>query len=522
MAMKNIYCFLLTLVLIATKITSLASVAPNMDSFADVKKEDSIRRVRMAELFNKDDKEAFLVECRNLIEYHKKSGNEKFLFDAYATLFDRMQAWGRFDEAIEVLNEMSNCAQELKSDIGKAITEFCFGQLYLGNKNPKEAKIHHQKAFELLQSLGETARAIRSGFNLQAIAMNLNDIDEGLAINDSTEVLISKMESISGHRSIPNRFKQTRYRFVLYQRKGDLNNAKLLKDSLLKYAEILNDSSQEELVFTALAQYEQQFGSKEKAYSYLDTIIERNMRIKNYLKVAQFRQALADFQFDNGDLADAVVNYKLYATENDSARIHLTNEQLNELTKRYELNELKLKNQIVQQRLFWALFAILLLLALLIAIYFYTRSLKRKNKFLYESSIKIIKEDEEAEKALVENFSEEYTSEKKLYASFLKIMNEEELFKDPNLTVEQICAKLGTNRTYLGNSIKQCAQTTIAKFISQFRLRWAAEELVRNPNNPIMAVGEDAGFNSKATFNRLFKDQFGISPSSYRKVAVEK
>ena len=289
------------------------------------RQEDSIRRARMAELYNAGDQEGVLQVCRDLVQYHRQQGNERELFNAYATLLDRLQVMGRFDEAMAVLQEMSSDATE--SPLGTAITEFCLGQFYLGNRQPAEARPHYRRAFRMLQELGEDSRALRAGFNLQAVAMNLNALQEGLAINDSSQTLLEQIEVKTGRKQLANRFKQSRYRFVIMQRLGRMKEAASLKDTLLHYHALLGDSSQDELVLTAVAQYEQAVGNKKAAYAYLDTLIARNQRLGNYLKVAQFRQSLADFQRDNGDLELAVENYRLYAAESDSAQVHRTNDQ---------------------------------------------------------------------------------------------------------------------------------------------------------------------------------------------------
>ena len=103
------------------------------------------------------------------------------------------------------------------------------------------------------------------------------------------------------------------------QRLGRMKEAAALKDTLLRYHALLNDRSQDELVLTAVAQYEQAVGNKQAAYAHLDTLIQRNLRLGNFLKAAQFRQSLADFQIDNGDLAQAVASYRLYAAITPSA-----------------------------------------------------------------------------------------------------------------------------------------------------------------------------------------------------------
>ena len=54
---------------------------------------DSVRRVQMAEIYYVGDKEGYLAANRELIEYHARNGNEKYLFNAYATMLDRLQMW---------------------------------------------------------------------------------------------------------------------------------------------------------------------------------------------------------------------------------------------------------------------------------------------------------------------------------------------------------------------------------------------------------------------------------------------
>ena len=481
---------------------------------------DSLQRAKIAEYFYTDDKEAVLEACRELITYHDIHGNDKYLFNAYATLLDRLQTWGRLDEAMGVLQEMSQKAQERSSALGQAVTEFCFGQFYLGNRQPREAEGHYRKAFTQLQALGENGRALRAGFNLQAVAMNLNTPEGGLAINDSTQRLLLKMEQKLGKKDYSSRFKQARYRFVLLQRLDRLKEAEAMQDTMLRYAAIINDPSQEELAQTAIIQFEQLTGKKASAYERLDSLIARNRRNVNWVKVAQFRLALADYQRDNGDLAMAVDSYRAYAAESDSAGLYRTNEQLNTLAKQYELKELQLENKASRQRVTALTIVSALLLALALAVFVYARILRKKNRVLYLAMQEGLQAEEKQEEDLVRHPEEQQTPEQKLYAALLALMHEKELFKDSELSREQLSAQLGTNRTYLADAVKACCGQTLNEFISHHRLRWAAEELVRHPEQPVSVVGEDAGFNSRSTFSRLFTEQFGMSPSAYRQAAL--
>ena len=479
---------------------------------------DSARRAHLAELYNAGDQEGFLKACRDLVQYHKENQNERELFNAYATLLDRLQVMGRFDEAMATLQQMSSDAEG--SPIGTAVTEFCFGQFYLGNRQPAEAGPHYRRAFKQLQALGENNRALRAGFNLQAVSMNLNALEDGLDINDSTQTLLEQIEKKSGKPQTASRFKQSRYRFVLMQRLGRMREAAALKDTLLRYHALLNDRSQDELVLTAVAQYEQAVGNKQATYAHLDTLIQRNLRLGNYLKAAQFRQALADFQTDNGDLAQAVASYRLYAAESDSAQVHRTNEQLNALTKQFQLQELKLENKAARQRNPALTAVVGLLVALLAAILLYARALRRKNRALFQAQLESFHAEEQAEQVLVEeSATKDLSAEEKLYAGLLSLMQQEELFKDPDLSRDTLAARLGTNRTYLADAVKSCAGQTLGDFVNHLRLRWAAEALSQESDLSVSAVGEDAGFASRSTFYRLFQQHYGMSPSAFRTAA---
>lgn len=480
------------------------------------RQEDSLRRAKMAELFYADDKDGFLTEARDLVNFHKKYGSEKLLFDAYATLFDRQQMWGRYDDAVATIDEMSSLAQERHSRLGTAVTAFCTGQLYLNTKQPAEAEVHYRRAFDDLIAVGEYGRALRAGFNLQACEMNLGKPEIGLAMNDSTAILMADMEARSGRINAGNHFKQSRYRFVLLQRVGRLKEAAPLKDTLYHYAAILKDPSQDEIMLTAIAQYEQSIGNKNEAYTCLDTLIARSLKARNFNNAARFRLSLADFQRENGDLDLAVDNYRLFAAESDSAQIQNTHRQLNDLTKKFELNELRMENEAARHRNALLGIIIAILAALLVAIFFYNKQLQRKNKILFAAVREQIKVEEKAEEAIVCARESGQSVEEKLYSSLVRLMLEEELFREADLNRDALCARLGTNRTYISSAVKQCFGGTLNAFINHYRLRWSAEALVAREDLSVIAVGEDAGFNSRSTFHRLFREAYGMSPSAYR------
>jgi len=114
--------------------------------------------------------------------------------------------------------------------------------------------------------------------------------------------------------------------------------------------------------------------------------------------------------------------------------------------------------------------------------------------------------------------STKLTSDQQLYRRINEIIGDRRLYLDKELNREQIASLLNTNPTYVANAIKECSGgLTVSDFINRFRLRHAADILVRDHDKSVAEIGEESGFSSRATFSRQFRDLFGMSASDYRK-----
>lgn len=500
----------------------------------EIKREDSIRRVKMTELFAADDREGFLKECDNLIQFHKQgqeeqkqgnkgtNGGDKYLFEAYTTKFDRLLLWGQYDNALQTLEQMSSAAQMLKSSIGDALTSLCFGHFYFGNNNPKEAESYFLTAFERLLELDQTRLAIKAAFHLQEIQINLGNLEKGLEFNDSTSALLRKMEEEEGLVNPMQRLQQLRYRLMLMLQMGNVEQAAQVKDTMLYYVAICQDSLQNKMVQSAIAQFEYLTGKKEAAYSRLEKLIKGYLATKDYKRAAYFRKTLAEQQHSAGDLDKAIENYRLYIIESDSAKTHENEAQINQLTRKHKLHELELRHHEMRRRLVAVSVIAVLLLFIVVASIAYRRSARVKNRILYRAALQNIEQQEKEDKKIIKSYSSDHSKEHKLYATLLSVMQSEELFKNPNLSRDILASRIGTNRTALDKIVKKCSGKTVAEFVNEFRLHQAVELLTKEKTLPIYAIGEEVGFSSRTTFHRCFIKFFGISPANYRKMAEEK
>lgn len=100
-----------------------------------------------------------------------------------------------------------------------------------------------------------------------------------------------------------------------------------------------------------------------------------------------------------------------------------------------------------------------------------------------------------------------------------KLMEEDELFLDPNLSLQSLAKKLGTNPNVLSFVINEKFASNFSNYINSYRVEKFII-MAQNKdayNNTFLGLALDAGFRSKATFNRAFKEIKNTTPSQYLK-----
>jgi AraC-like DNA-binding protein len=90
-------------------------------------------------------------------------------------------------------------------------------------------------------------------------------------------------------------------------------------------------------------------------------------------------------------------------------------------------------------------------------------------------------------------------------------------WRDPDLALPGLAARLGVNTHQLSRALNDGLDVNFATFINGLRARAVADGLARGRSEDLLTLALEAGFNSKASFNRAFKAALGVSPSDYRR-----
>lgn len=141
------------------------------------------------------------------------------------------------------------------------------------------------------------------------------------------------------------------------------------------------------------------------------------------------------------------------------------------------------------------------------------------NNSLTDNSVEE-EETESAEKYKNSGLKSEHVTE--LYKNLLRIMADEKPFLDPKLSLSGLAQLLKISPNQLSQIINQEAKVNFHDFVNNYRVEDFIQKARVNRNFSLLALALDSGFNSKSSFNTIFKKQKGITPSQYLSKQVQK
>lgn len=106
-----------------------------------------------------------------------------------------------------------------------------------------------------------------------------------------------------------------------------------------------------------------------------------------------------------------------------------------------------------------------------------------------------------------------------LYRKLLSLMDQEKPYLEPKISLSQLAEKLEITPNNLSQVINQCDRNNFYDFVNRYRVREFIS-LATSPDNKhisLLGLAFDAGFNSKSSFNQVFKKTTGTTPREYLK-----
>lgn len=109
-------------------------------------------------------------------------------------------------------------------------------------------------------------------------------------------------------------------------------------------------------------------------------------------------------------------------------------------------------------------------------------------------------------------------SEKYLHR-LLQCMEQEQPYTDGDLTIQKLAERLSIPAPHLSQTINERLGQSFSDFINSYRVEEAKRRLLdpARKHYSVLAIAEEVGFNSKSSFNAVFKKFVNMTPSEFRK-----
>jgi AraC-like DNA-binding protein len=104
----------------------------------------------------------------------------------------------------------------------------------------------------------------------------------------------------------------------------------------------------------------------------------------------------------------------------------------------------------------------------------------------------------------------------------IHFMESEKPYTDGDLTLQKLAEKLSIPINHLSQIINERLRQNFFDFVNSYRVK-EVQRMMSDPSKKhysLIAIAEEVGFNSKSTFNSVFKKHVNMTPSEYRKISA--
>lgn len=136
------------------------------------------------------------------------------------------------------------------------------------------------------------------------------------------------------------------------------------------------------------------------------------------------------------------------------------------------------------------------------------------------------KEEEMGEKKEIETEADDNSLPNKKKENYVELLRpriakwvESKAYMREQFTIEELAAKLYTNKTYLSSFIREEYGMNFSGWIAHLRIEEAKRMMRENPDQKLIDVAFNVGFSSLAYFSSVFSKIEGVSPSVWLRKA---
>lgn len=508
----------------------------------------AMRQRQLAEKWQLDMAEADY--CYATMDYTKalrlyqavyESGKAKSDINIYLALLARLMQTHDImydeEELVTYLVELHNAAKRHKNKAYMAMADFTLGK----------RKHYHRKKQEGLEMCTKAVEVMKASDYFRKyneLCSNYADLLQMYAedgrYDDAIRMSLLQEEAALRIKGVNVNNKET-LRYVYGMRASLLAKAGRTQDAERAYAEWKNQDGGNCIVDRSILDYLIIFKQYEQARDIIHDYCTmlRNQKDNYSYRMITMLTTAAQVETALGDTNAAARHCHEIKAIADSLHI---DKSYSMMQKSWDLiqteEEVKLKDSLVSFLGIILLFGI----AIGLIILYYTRRIRRSNEKLVKAlnsveayrnmAIEAMepKPEEPADDAMETTSSTEESNEETTEATetadnenerlFVKLdgkITHDRLFLKPNFGRDDMARIIGVDKNRIGLIMSRYSDASNASvYINTKRVEYGAKLLLEHPEYTIAAIANECGMTNTVTFNRTFKEVYGMTPSEYR------
>lgn len=486
--------------------------------------------------FNSDTDNADEViskEIKEALDFLHKSKQNSYYFIIYNIYIDWLFAKKSYKEAQDEAAKMYLLAMEMEHPLGGAVALRVQGQIFYKLNLYEKAVSTLKEGLKMCPSYKtdmktySTAQSICEWLIMSYL--KLNDCKNADFYTDFYGVMLEYWkgkgwQEPTGHYDVTHLSLKAKVEVM----SGNHDDAKRLLDEAKEYIRPEYPANAYEHYYeanTLLLKAERKY---DEAIANVDTLLEaHSCYYPFYLRDLLVKAELLTL---SGRSIEGIDCFKKYLKANDSLMRAENLRQLDKLRVQYQIE--KAEDEVHDKTMYlrFASVIIILISLLLTLSVVNSRKLKAYNKIMVSrleeydkraSSFMPHEHDDAEPQDNTDNNGNNHISIHELMERVELYMRENHPFKNPAFNRERLAKAVKVNEKLLGDAIKETNNITVTEYINMCRLDYSRQLLSSDSIMPLKEIAEVCGFGTQRTFQRLFRDKYGMPPSQYRKIIVD-
>lgn len=479
-----------------------------------------------------------------LIYYKKVDGLPELRDSAKVQMLLLKRMMDCYDELLEgsdlvrIMLRLRRLAKQSGDKAYEAMTYFTSGKWHHINGQKKQGYSLCEKAFEMMYSSDfPNKHLLLRDFYGELVKMYARDGQFDKAMR------MSRIQEVEAKQPSPVLIRHARergLRQVFAIRASMLAQAGRMAEADKAYAEWKNSTGGNDIddmeIFDYLRLSHQDDEALDIVTRYRNFLIARGDTISIRMLSVLNKEAM--LHIDMGQHEKAIDYGRLIGVIADSLHIRNSSEQMQTT---YNLLKAQTDSNRKSRRLVFLSFLIVFGIILAFVVLYYLRYIRHRNVQLLKvlnsldayrravingdpvTSPEVVRAIEEMSSFQIpgdlptEEVEEPDDEDRRLFVEMDKQVTRDRLFLKPGLCREDLMRLIGVDKNRFGKMMgKYSDASNTSVYINGKRVAYGAKLLLEHPEFTIATIATECGMSNTVTFNRTFKDVYGITPSEYR------